>query len=620
MTSRLALLLLFFTACLASARENQDKWLQVTSPHFIVISNGSEKQARRVAGQFERMRAMFHAAFPAMQVDSGSPILVLALKSEKDFQQMEPESYLGKGKLQLAGLFLGGENKNYVLLRLDAEGEHPYSVIYHEYTHFLVRTAKWIPLWMNEGLAQFYENTEIRDKEVLIGQPTPENIFLLRQNSLLPLPTLFAVDAKSPYYHEENKGSIFYAESWALTHFLELRDFRDHTQRLKDYAILVSQGADPVSAASQAFGDLKQLQSELARYVGQGIFNYVTLPTATQVDAEFQSRPIPAAQADAVRADFLAYNQRTADAQTLLQQVLKEDPQNVSAHETMGFLAFRQGNLEEARKWYAQAVALHSTDYLAHYYFAALSMNADSSAEEPQVESSLRTAIKLNPSYAPAYDRLAAYYDMHHRNLQEARILEIQAVQLDPGKLEYRLDAADVLLSMRQPIAAIAALQTAMKFAKSQQDIATVQRRLEQAQQYQAMWEAADERNKTPGSSARAAGLPATSSPPPGATSSFQPPVLARAAGPRTSVVGTIRNVQCSAPAVLEFNLDSAGHLLALRTENYYRVDFTALGFSPAGELKPCSDLEGAEAKIDYVPTAGASAARILAVEIHKRP
>jgi len=47
---------------------------------------------------------------------------------------------------------------------------------------------------------------------------------LLRQNKLLPLPVLFTVDATSPYYHEENKGSIFYAESWALTHYLYTKD------------------------------------------------------------------------------------------------------------------------------------------------------------------------------------------------------------------------------------------------------------------------------------------------------------------------------------------------------------------------------------------------------------
>lgn len=184
------------------------------SPHFVVVTNSNDKQGRRVADQFERMREVFHTAFPKLQIDPGSPIIVLAVKDEKEFKALEPEAYLAKGSLKLGGLFLRAPDKNYVLMRLDAEGEHPYSVVYHEYTHLLVgKAAEWMPLWMNEGLAEFYQNTEIRDKDALLGEPSRDDILLLRQTRLLPLATLFTVDQKSPYYHEENKGSIFYAES-----------------------------------------------------------------------------------------------------------------------------------------------------------------------------------------------------------------------------------------------------------------------------------------------------------------------------------------------------------------------------------------------------------------------
>ncbi len=37
---------------------------------------------------------------------------------------------------------------------------------------------------------------------------------------MLPLRTLFEVDHKSPHYNEKNKTSIFYAQSWALMHYL----------------------------------------------------------------------------------------------------------------------------------------------------------------------------------------------------------------------------------------------------------------------------------------------------------------------------------------------------------------------------------------------------------------
>jgi len=102
-------------------------------------------------------------------------------------------------------------------------------------------------LWLNEGLAEFYENTDIHDKDVALGEPSQENILWLRENRLLPLATLFTVDSTSPYYHEEKKGSIFYAESWALTHYLQVKDFQAKTHRLTDYTGLLEQKVDAVT-------------------------------------------------------------------------------------------------------------------------------------------------------------------------------------------------------------------------------------------------------------------------------------------------------------------------------------------------------------------------------------
>jgi hypothetical protein len=207
MSKRIFLLLTVLSALVAPARDKPENWLEVRSPHFIILCNAGEKPGRHVAGQFERMRLVFHAEFPEARVDSGAPIIVLAVKDKKDFQTLEPEAYLAKGQLELAGLFLRAPDKNYILMRLDAEGLHPYATVYHEYTHLLWSPAeRWLPLWLNEGLAEFYQNTDIRDNDVTLGQPSPENLFILRHERLLPLPTLLTIDQSSPYYHEGSKG------------------------------------------------------------------------------------------------------------------------------------------------------------------------------------------------------------------------------------------------------------------------------------------------------------------------------------------------------------------------------------------------------------------------------
>src|SRR3984957_4343910 len=261
-------------------------------------------------------------------------------------------------------------------MQLDAQGDHPYATIYHEYTHLLVGKADWMPLWMNEGLAEYYQNTDIREKDISLGEPSTENVILLRQNRMLPLATLFTVDHTSPYYHEENKGSIFYAESWALTHYIRVKDSQENTHRLADYATLLMQNVDAVTAATRAFGDLKQLQNALEEYVRQNAFHYMKMaPTTDVAESAFQTQTLSELQADAIRADFLAYNERTADAHALLDRILQEDPKNVSAHETTAYPAFLQGNLDEARNWFAKAVKLDSQSFLAHYCFAAISMD-----------------------------------------------------------------------------------------------------------------------------------------------------------------------------------------------------------------------------------------------------
>ena len=619
MVQRLCFLLLLFAAAPTPARDKAENWIEVRSPHFTVVINSNEKQGRRIADQFERMRSVFQVAFPKLQIDPGTPIIVLAIRDEKDFKALEPEAYLAKGSLKLGGLFLRAADKNYVLMRLDAEGEHPYAVVYHEYTHLLVtKAAEWMPLWLNEGLAEFYQNSDIREKDVSLGEPSGENILLLRQNRLLPLASLFTVDASSPYYHEENKGSIFYAESWALTHYIFMKDHQDKGSRLAQYAELLIQKVDPVTAATRAFGDLKQLQSMLENYIRQGSFVYFKMMATTEVDdSAFSAQALTPAQSDAVRADFLAYNQRTADAQALLNQVFEEDPNNVSAQETMGLIEFRQGHLEEARKRYAQAVQLDSQSFLAHYYFAAISMSGQiAAADEARVESSLRSAIKLNPAFAPSYDRLAVFLGMRRRNLDEARMMGVTAVSLDPANIGYRINMANVLLAMGQGQNAVRVLGLAAKLAKSPQESQAVDHLLMNAQEYAEAQEQNAAQNRRLSEESKA-DLPST----PSAEADI--PHLVRrkefvASGPHHFVWGVLKAVHCDEPR-LDLTVSSGAKTLTLHADNFYKIQFSALNFQPSSDLKPCSDLENRPAKVEYVESADKTdSPRLIAIELHK--
>jgi hypothetical protein len=454
-------------------------------------------------------------------------------------------------------------------MRLDAEGGNPYPVVYHEYTHLVLSEAgDWMPLWLNEGLAEFYENTEIYDQEVLLGGLNQQQLLLLRQQKLLPLATLFTVDEKSPYYMREKKASVFYAESWALTHYLTLKDYQEKTAKVRQYTQLVNEKIDPVTAAVRAFGDLKELQRTLDRYIEQPRFDHFRTTVPRIDDSAFRAESVSPIQAEAVQADFLACNGRTEEARVLLQHVLQQDAANESAHETLALLE---------------------------------------SADEAEAESNLRAAIQLDPSSASAYDRLASFLWKNAKNVDEAQRLQARAVSLDTNNVGYRLNWANILLDLGRAHAAVEVLRGATAMRSTRQEAEITRTLLSQAV------------------AAESAGLPEQDQRSQENTVATTPAVQAAgyrdhafvAHGPHLFMVGVLRAVHCESPN-LDLSVTSPAKIVKLHADNYYKVHFSTRVPIP-GDLDPCKDLENRRAKIEYVEAAESSeAARLIAVELLK--
>lgn len=631
MPRKLLLLCILAAVCL-SAYAAEQLPIEVSSPHFILVTDAGEKQARHVLDNFERMRWMFQTLFPKANVDPSAPIIVFAAKNKKEFQSLEPAEYLAKGQLNLAGYFLTSTEKNFILLRLDPDFEHPFATVYHEYTHLQFRDAgSWMPLWLNEGIAEFFQNTDFHDKQVILGQPSGEDILYLRQNRIIPLDVLFRVDHNSPYYHEENKGSVFYSESWALTHYLQVSDREKQTHRLTDYMIRMSQHADPVTAAQEVFGDLKLLQKQLGFYIQQQQYKEFILSSVTApIDsALYKVRVLTQPEYDADRADFLAYVGRTQEARTLLDSVMKADLKNAQSRETMGYLEFRAGNHEAARKWFGEAVELNSQSYLASYYFGTMSMSASATGSEagqdPPIEASLRNAIRINPGFAPAYDQLAGWYMMKHDKLDQALGLEQKAVQLDRSNINYRINIANLLMMSDKFDAAEQVLNAAQKLAKSQGDSAMIASRLQQLNSIQKMRAGAadsspnssivtfDTVNEPSGGGQVQTSLKVVADDP-APKHPTEPPT-----GPKHTVLGIIDAVQCSYPSYMELQVKVNGKPVTLYTNDFSHLELSALGFTPKSTMDPCHELDGMKAKAVYAESSDKSIdGQLISVELHK--
>jgi tetratricopeptide (TPR) repeat protein len=404
---------------------------------------------------------------------------------------------------------------------------------------------------------------------------------------------------------------------------------------MRDYAQFLIQKEDPVTAAQHAFGDLKQLQKSLDAYVQQGSFQMFKMNSGFVVDASlFSVRPVSKAEADATRADVLVYNGRTQEAEALLETTLRDEPNNALAHESMGYLKFREGDIASARKWYGEAVQLDSHSYLAQYYFAAMSLQAGDRDHDAAIESSLLASIKMNPAFAPSFDALAMFYASRDEKLDEAHLLNAQAIQIEPENISYRMNCSTVLVEAKQFAGAIGVLKAAAKVAKSPEEIAMVQTRLKQIEEFQAASERAATRGEGDGTMMGQTSVTLTTQ----SGAATKTMVFRRvngkmmgtpeeapnyptgdSAGPRHTVQGILRGVQCSYPNVISLSVDRAGKMITLYNNNFYKIVFTTANYEPDGDIKPCTGIEDMKASVKYAEVSDkVVAGQILAIELSK--
>jgi tetratricopeptide (TPR) repeat protein len=427
----------------------KDVWIEIRSPHFLVVSNASDHDARKVADQFEQFREVFQAAFPKLRVDLGKPLIIFALKNEDSMRDLIPEFWEKKGSIHPDGIYVPAADVHSVVVRTDVEAYNPYHIIYHEYTHALMDlNFSGLPVWFSEGLAEFFGNSTLKDKDVLIGQIAPAHLQVLQDSRLIPIETLLRADHSSPYYNEQNRASVFYAESWAIVHYLMLDPDARKRQLLQNFLNAWDASGNQIEAAEKTFGDLNKFGKLMEAYVRQTSFYVAPVKTAVHADPKsYTARALSQAEAEAYRGEFYVRTNRPKEATESLQLAVKADPNSTMAHEGLGLLALRQLQYQLAETELARAIDLNSTNFIVYYYGARALIHSGGPGDSDKAVAELEKSIQLNPQFAPAYAGVASLYSMKPDTAAKGIAAARRAMQLEPGNFEYALSFGFVLVN-----------------------------------------------------------------------------------------------------------------------------------------------------------------------------
>jgi tetratricopeptide (TPR) repeat protein len=598
----------------------KDNWISVRTKHFFMIGNTGEKEIRQVGLKLEQFREVFTRLFPNMRFNTPVPTTVVVFKSHSSYAPFKPHA-------NTAGYFQAGPDVNYITLTTELDGrQDPFNVIFHEYTHLLVNnTFENAPLWFNEGLAEYYSTFKMTDdRKVDLGYPIGNHVYLLRDSKMLPLSTLFEVDHKSPHYNESKKQGIFYAQSWALMHYL-LIGKAGKVEQLAKFLELQNTNIPMDQAFQQSFGmPYETMEKDLRNYVKQNRYNVINghFEHKLELDTNTDATPLTEAEAQAYLGDLLLHSYRK-DAYTYLQKALKLDPNLGMAHASLGMAYFREGKVDEARASLERAVALNSQNYLAHYYYA-YTLSRQSPEGEPvsgytpevakKIREHLQKAIALRPDYHESYNLLGFVSLVSGENMPEAIEALKKALTDSPGRHDFSFTLAQIYArtgdyKTAQQMLEQLAKSNAEEYIRQGSEMILSQIRGIQERENTPVDQLKRASNTNggppalvnvgPESSANDSGggnstRPAQTAPSaPADPSSYLREVLRAPASGETQLQGTLLRLECDAKGIV-FVVQTEGGLLRFRTASFDDVEITTYdtnvkGDITCGERKPAN-------------------------------
>jgi tetratricopeptide (TPR) repeat protein len=443
--------------CLAAVcRANAETtWTEVQSPHFRVLTDGSAQQGRDVAAQFEQMRHVFAIAFKDSDIRSGPPLTIVAARDAGTFKALEPHAWKAT-KGNLAGEFHRGWEKQFATVILDSWGDQKQIVVFHEYTHSVVHArAHWLPIWMDEGMAEFYAYTRFESGRTLVGAPSIR-MQVLQNRALLPVSEMLDTEDEAKLIRDDIKAQMFYAEAWAMVHYMMFGKGMGHGEKLHAFFRKLQDGEPEKDAFKDVFGDPHAFETALDGYVRSFTLQAGVFPADEKVNAKsFPARPLTPAETEYELGTFQIGAHEAVLGRQRIEKAVALDSNLAGAQEELGFLDFREGKDEEAVKEWQRAVDLDPARSRSLFALAmsASPLAAQSVSQLQATKGALQHVIDLSPDFAPAYVEMGLV-DWRLGQMTPAFKDVSTAERLEPWRAGYHILAGHILLAGNQPAAA----------------------------------------------------------------------------------------------------------------------------------------------------------------------
>jgi tetratricopeptide (TPR) repeat protein len=601
------------------------EWTRLHSQNFTLEGDVPERDLRAVARRFEEFRETLARQFPKTRLVMASPVTIVVFAHDRDLALVNPR-YGGK-TVSASGFATVSRIGTSIVMSLEA-GEDAYPVIYHEYTHLMLSNVlPAMPLWAEEGLAEFYSTFRLSDdgRTADIGRLIPPGeLNLLRRGAWIPLSELVAADQGSPVYLDAKRRPQFYAQSWALMHYLQAGKPARFSQ-LKDYLHRLAAREAPVAAFNASFPDAAKLENELSDYVQKFVFLYskVDCPERMAGDVSYSVSRMSVADSKAVQGIILLRQERFAEADARFNEALTLDQNTAWAHLGLGLGRVMQNLPAEGLASLQRGAALADQDAMAQFALGlgAMRCQAPGCAEQGGGAAAARRAfsraVELVPEFPDALSFLG-YVETVEGQLDDAERHLTAALSFLPAREDYQLHLAQVYMRQADFSKARALLGPLVAASRDPEYRESARRLLGAVADLQA----AGAQRQAAAAAAASSDPTATGQPPAGSVTLV--PVYRKVLDGERRVEGTLEAIECRGSGVVLVLRDASGsHRFAASSFDKiqfvtYRDDlkgpitcgpqapgvrvYLTFRQPTAGEAQPAPGLEGVVVAVEFPP------------------
>jgi len=383
-------------------RETDSKWIRLRAAHLEILSDAGERSARQALQRLEEVRQVI----PAGESRGPLDLRVFIFASERDYRAYAPTPASG-------GFYQSGFEHDYIVTHAGDELDR---AVVHEYVHFVLgQQSASLPAWFEEGMADFYSNLEISRNRLRAGAAIEEHRALLNRARWL--------DAAALRFPPAKDQGLYYAQSWALVHMLNLdAAYRDGMPRFVE--LMAGGAASDTTIFEQAFGpSLERALTDLRAYVPRMRDSVLQAPPLDPLSKASLER-LSAVDAQLLRAELALRVAKPLLAAELYRQAARDYPNNSAAAAGLGALASAQGRTEEARAQLERAVRLDPGN--ASAWFESAMLEQDAGAGVARVQELLEKTVAANPNFGEAHALLGiratdeGRYDVAVKHLEQA--------------------------------------------------------------------------------------------------------------------------------------------------------------------------------------------------------